>query len=128
MRRLICLGLLQDALLQDRQALLLGRSSRGVVQLRGRGAGAGAVDKAEGVSKPISIDQVMVAAKSASVSPGKPMMKSEDRLISGRIRAQRGDLRLVLQRRVAALHRARMRSEPLCTGRCRWLTSCGISA
>jgi hypothetical protein len=46
----------------------------------------------------------IVAAKSASVSPGKPMMKSEDRDLRANA-PQPADARLVLERRMSALHR-----------------------
>jgi hypothetical protein len=40
-------------------------------------------------SKPASAASSWVAAKSASLSPGKPTMKSEDRLIRGCARRRR---------------------------------------
>src|SRR3569833_516990 len=70
----------------------------------------------------------MVAWKSASVSPGKPTMKSDVRQMSGR---SARSLRIFALYSSAVWPRfiaIKMRSEPLCTGRCKWLTSSGTSA
>jgi hypothetical protein len=74
----------------------------------------GAVDEAEKLwSKPISSISFIVASKSWSVSPGKPTMKSEDRLMSGRACAQLAHLRLYSSTVWPRFIAARMRSEPL---------------
>jgi len=70
--------------LQARQALLLdGRPD--VIGERGRRrAGPAAVEEAERLSKPTSRASASVAAKSRSLSPGNPTMKSEEIAMSGR--------------------------------------------
>ena len=53
------------------------------------------------------------------------MMKSEEILISGRILRRRRIFDLYSSAVWPRFIAASMRSEPLCTGRCRWSTSCG---
>ena len=61
----------------------------------------------------------MVASKSRSVSPGKPTMKSDDTLMPGRASRSRRIFCLYSSAVWPRFISARMRSEPLCTGRCR---------
>ena len=50
--------------------------------------------KEKACAKPISRTSAMVAAKSASVSPGKPTMKSDDSAMSGRAARRSSTTRL----------------------------------
>ena len=79
-------------------------------------------------SKPMSLISFIVSSKSFSVSPGKPMMKSEEMLISGRIFWRRLIFDLYSSAMWPRFIAARIRSDPLWTGRCKWLTSSGTSA
>ena len=77
-----------------------------VGQLGGRRAGPRAVDEAERAVEADVVDELHRRARSRrSVSPGKPTMKSDDSERPGRAARSAPDDRLVLERRVAALHR-----------------------
>ena len=79
-------------------------------------------------SKPISRDELERRLRNrAAVSPGKPTMKSDETLMSGR--TSRSRRIFCLYSRIVCLRfiSASTRSEPLCTGRCRWFASLGTS-
>ncbi len=99
-------GVVVDRRLQALQPLQLDLVRGVVLQAGRRRAGARAEDEAEKLlSKPTSAISFIIASKSASVSPGKPTMKSDEMAMSGRTSRRAADDRLVFQRRVAALHR-----------------------
>ena len=54
-------------------------------------------------------------------------MKSDDSAMSGRARAHSIDQPQIVVAAMAAVHRLRMRSDPDCTGRCRYGISFGTS-
>jgi len=79
------------------------------------------------MSKLISSMSFMVASKSSSVSFGKPTMKSELMVMSGRTARRRRILDLYSSTVCGRFIMVRMRSEPLWMGKCRKLTTSGVS-
>ncbi|MNP46174.1 hypothetical protein D3C76_1401520 [compost metagenome] len=79
------------------------------------------------VSKFTSPISFMVRAKSSVVSPGKPTIKSELIWISGRASRSLRIIALYSSTVWVRPIRFSTRSEPHCTGRCRKLTSSGVS-
>ena len=66
--------------------------------------------------------------KSSSVSPGNPTIRSVDMHMSGRTARSLRSFCLYSSTVWPRFIAARIRSEPLCTGRCRKLLSCGTFA
>jgi hypothetical protein len=108
------------------QAPQLDLLRRVVGQVGGGRARPGAEDEAEAGVEAHVLDQLHRLAKSSSVSPGKPTMKSAGQADVRAHGAQLADRALVFHARCSRASSAiRMRSLPCCTGRCRWLTSLG---
>ena len=72
---------------------------------RGRARAAALYLNEKAWAKPISSTSRMVAAKSASLSPGKPTMKSDDSARSGRAARSASTSAPIVVGRVAAVHR-----------------------
>ena len=119
-------GVLADAILENLKALFLGGFAGVIRQICSRGTRAGAVDKAEGGIKTHYLQSVSWWQRSHPRShSGNPIIKSEEILISGRTARRRRILDLYSMAVWPRFMAIRIRSEPLCTGRCRWLTSSG---